>query len=306
MVAPSSGQWFGRRTLARQQAVWGYIFVSPFLLGLIAFSLGPMLAAFYFSFTDYTVLDAPTWIGLKNYERLIAGDPLFLVSLGNTLYYVGLSVPAMIVLGFALALGLNQPIGGVTAYRAAFYLPSIVPSIANAVVWIWMFNPQLGPFRLVFELFGIPSPLWLQSDLWSKPALVMISLWSVGTTMMTFLAGLQGIPQHLYEAAQIDGAGRLQRLRHVTVPLMTPTIFFNLVIGIIGSFQVFVYAFVMTRGGPLNSSLMYVLYIYRNAFEYFRMGYASALAVVLTLIVLALTLLVFWSARRWVHYELDH
>lgn len=301
-AAPTSSA--GRHlSLTTRETIWGYIFIAPWLLGLLVLSLGPFAAAIYFSFTEYSVLEAPVWVGLKNYQKLFTADPLFGTSLANTLYYVGVSVPLLISLGFALALLLNQPAGGIGAYRAAYYLPTIVPAVANAVIWVWLFNPQLGPFRFVFNLFGAPAPLWIQSEEWSKPALIVVSVWGVGTMMMVFLAGLQGIPDQLYEAAQIDGAGPWHRLRHVTIPLMTPTIFFNLVMGIINSFQVFAYAFIMTKGGPLNSSLVYVLYIFRNAFEYFQMGYASALAVVLFLIVLVLTLLVFWSGRHWVHYE---
>jgi multiple sugar transport system permease protein len=293
----------GRLTLRQREALWGFVFISPWIVGLLLFSLGPMLAVVYFSFTEYGVLDAPTWVGLRNYQRIFFDDPLFWTALLNTLFYVGISVPASIVLGFALALLLNNRVRGITAYRTAIYLPTIVPAVANAVLWVWMFNPELGLFRLLLGLVGLPSPLWLQSEEWSKPALILVSLWNIGTTMMIFLAGLQEVPQQLYEAAAIDGANALVRLRHVTLPLMTATIFFNLVIGLINSFQVFVYAFIMTKGGPLNSSLFYVLYVYRQAFEFFQMGYASALATILSLIVLGLTLLVFRTARSWVYYE---
>jgi multiple sugar transport system permease protein len=291
-------------TLSQREAIWGYAFILPWLIGLVWFSAGPVLGVLYFSFTEYSVLESPTWVGLKNYQRIFTNDPLFLASLGNTLYYVGVTVPLLIFLGFVVALLLNRNVRGITGYRAAFYLPTVVPSVANAVVWVWLFNPELSAFKVLFDLLRVPSPLWLQSEEWSKPALVVVGIWGgLGTMMMIFLAGLQGIPDQLYEAAEIDGASAWQKLLSVTIPLMTPTIFFNLVIGIINSFQVFVYAFIMTKGGPLNSSLVYVLYIYRHAFEYFQMGYASALAFILFLLVLVLTLLVFWSSKRWVHYE---
>jgi multiple sugar transport system permease protein len=291
-------------TLSQREAIWGYAFILPWLIGLVWFSLGPIGGVVYFSFTEYSVLEPPRWIGLRNYERIFTRDPLFWTSLGNTVFYVGLQVPLLIAFGFSLALLLNQKVRGIALYRAAFYLPTIVPAVANAVIWVWLFNPELSVFRLVLEPLGLASPLWLQSETWSKPALVIVGLWAtLGTTMLIFLAGLQSIPDQLYEAADIDGASRFRKLLNVTLPLMTPTIFFNLVIGIINSFQVFVYAFIMTKGGPLNSSLMYVLYIYRQAFEFFEMGYASALAFILFALVLVLTALVFWSSRRWVYYD---
>lgn len=291
-------------SLSTREAIWGYLFISPWLIGLIWFSLGPIGGVIYFSFNEYSVLESPHWVGLRNYQKIFGDDPLFWRSLGNTLFYVGLQVPALIVFGFALALLLNQKVRGIAVYRAAFYMPTIVPAVANAVVWVWLFNPQLSVLRLFLDPFGLPSPLWLQSEAWSKPALVIVGFWAtLGTSMMIFLAGLQSIPDQLYEAADIDGASSFAKLTNVTLPLMTPTIFFNLVMGIINSFQVFVYAFIMTKGGPLNSSLMYVQYIYQRAFEYFEMGYASALAFILFLLVLCLTALVFWSSRRWVTYD---
>ncbi|MCC6178904.1 MAG: sugar ABC transporter permease [Chloroflexi bacterium] len=290
--------------LSRREAIWGYCFILPWLIGLVWFSLWPIAGAIYYSLTEYSVLEAPRWVGLENYRKIFTEDPLFWTALANTVIYVAMLVPTQIVLGFALALLLNQKVRGIAYYRAAVYVPTVVPSVANAVIWVWIFNPELSVFKLMLDPVGVPSPLWLQSELWSKPALAIVALWAtIGTTMMIFLAGLQGIPEQLYEAADIDGASRLAKLRNVTLPLMTPTIFFNVVIGIINSFQVFVYAFIMTKGGPLNSSLVYVLYIYRRAFEFFEMGYASALAFILFVLVLLLTVVVFWSSRRWVYYD---
>ncbi|MCZ7574589.1 MAG: sugar ABC transporter permease [Ardenticatenaceae bacterium] len=290
-------------SLKSRQALWGYIFILPWLLGFLLFTAGPILAVFYLGFTEYSVFSPPSWVGLKNYSKIFADDPLFVTSLGNTLYYVALSVPGQIVLAFFVALLLNSRIRGLGIYRTIFYLPVIVPYVVTSVLFLWILDPQVGILKYFLSGVDLPSPQWFQSETWSKPGIVLLSLWYMGTYMLIFLAGLQGIPEHLYEAADLDGATARQKLFSITIPLMTPTIFFNLINGIINSFQVFTFAYIITKGGPLNSTLFYVLYIYRQAFEFFHMGYASALATILFVLVLGVTVLMFRWSRSWVFYE---
>ncbi|MGQ9631624.1 MAG: carbohydrate ABC transporter permease [bacterium] len=286
-----------------RRALTGYLFISPWIVGLLTFTLIPILAVFVLSFTRYGVFDTPKWVGLTNYKKILTGDRLFPISLINTLYYVSLTVPLRVVIGFLLALGLNAKIRGVTLYRTFFYVPSIVPQVAAVTLFIWLFQPQIGLLNFLLSLVGVKGPNWLGRPEWAKPAIVIMSMWSVGGTMIVYLAGLQSIPHHLYEAAEIDGANWWHKFWSVTVPMMTPTIFFNLIMGLIGSFQVFTTAYVATGGGPVNSTLFYLLYLYRSGFQDFRMGYASALAWILFLLVLLLTLLLFRSSQSWVYYE---
>ena len=290
------------RGLARQKARTFYAMASPWLLGFIVFTVAPVVASLYLSFTQYDIVRPPTFTGLANYAKMLH-DPLIAKSLTNTLYYTLISIPATILLTLGLAILLNQKAHGSALYRTAFYLPSIVPVVANVVLWIWLLQPQWGLINYLLRIFGIKGPAWLASITWAKPALILMSVWGGGSSMVIFLAGLQSIPESLYEAAAIDGAGALRKFRHVTLPLLTPTVFFQVVMGIIGSFQVFTAAYIMTGGGPVNATLFYVLYLYRQAFVFMYMGYASAMAWVLFVIVLALTLLQLWLAPRWVHYE---
>lgn len=292
-----------RLSIGQREALWGYAFVLPWVIGFLAFSAIPIGAVIYLGFTDYSVLAAPKWVGLHNYTKIFTDDPLFWKSLGNTLYYVALAVPGQLLIGFGAALLLNQKVRGLTFWRAAFYVPVVVPYIVSSILFLWILEPQLGALKYALNHVGLPSPQWFQSETWAKPAIVLLSLWYMGSYMLVFLAGLQGIPEHLYEAASLDGAGRLRQLRSVTIPMLTPTILFNLVIGIINSFQVFTFAFVMTKGGPLNSTLFYVYYIYRRAFENFETGYAAALSTILFFVVLLVTLIIFTWSRRWVYYE---
>jgi len=292
-----------RGWLARREALYGYAFISPWLFGLLAFTAGPLLAAFYFSFTEYPILSEPTWIGLENYERIFTEDEQFITSLINTAVYVGIRVPLHLGLAFGLALMLNRTIRGIGFFRTAIYLPSMIPIVAMAVIWRILLDPRVGYVNYFGGLLGLPEVNWLTSEAWVKPVIVFVSLWQVGIPMIIFLAGLGGIPEQLYEAAEIDGANPLQKLVSVTIPMMTPVILYNVVIDIINSFQVFAYAFILTRGGPNDATLFYVLYIYRQAFQYFQMGYASALSAILFVIVLILTLILLRSSNRWVHYE---
>lgn len=301
------------RRLLRNEAIYGYLFILPWVLGFFIFTAYPMVAGAYYSFTEYEIFDEPRWLGLANYARIFSGeDNLVAVSIGNTLYYVLLAVPATLIAGLALAMLLNQPVRGIALFRTLFYMPSIVPIVASIAVLMWIFHGQFGIVNLLLKQIGIIGPAWLTDPDWVKGTLVLWSIWNVGGGMIINLAGLQAIPQHLYEAAEIDGANRWQRFWRITIPMLSSTLFFNLIIGIIGTFQVFVPALLLggtswwtPAGGPLNSLLFYVLYIYQNGFIFFKMGYASALAWVLFVVVLLLTLLQFWLAGRWVYYEAD-
>ena len=291
-----------RRSLARREAVAGYLFIAPAVLGFLCWTAGPMIASVWLATTDWDLIRAPRPVGLANVGRLL-DDELFWASLVATAYYTAVHVPLALGLALAIALLLNTSVRGIGFYRTVYYLPSIVPAVANAVLWVWIFNSEFGLLNLGLQAIGLPKVAWLQDASWAMPALIVMSLWSLGATMVIYLAGLQGVPQHLYEAAAIDGAGALARFRHVTVPMLSPIIFFNLVLQIIGSFQVFTAGYIMTRGGPEHATLFYVLYLFQNAFQYFKMGYASALAWVLFFIVLGFSLLLFRYVGRLVHYE---
>lgn len=288
--------------LARREAVEGYLFIMPWLLGLLVFILGPIVVSFYYSFTDFQVVKAPVFLGLENYKRLVA-DRLFWQAIKVTSVYVFTGVPLGLLLSFVVALLMNQRVRFLSLWRTIFYLPSLVPIVASTMLWLWIFNPQFGLLNTLLRYVGLEGPLWLGHTKWALPSLVLMSLWTVGGPMLIYLAGLQGIPSDLYEAAEIDGAATWAKFRFVTLPLMTPIIFFNLVMNLIISFQTFAQAFIMTEGGPRYATLLYVLYLYQNAFKFFRMGYASALAWVLCLIIFVLTVLVFRSSTIWVYYE---
>lgn len=287
---------------ARREAVEGYLFILPWLLGLVIFTVGPIVASFYFSLTDFQVVKAPVFTGLRNFQQLV-GDRLFWQALKVTTIFVFVSTPLALILSFAVALLMNQKVRFLGLWRTIYYLPTLVPVIASTMLWLWIFNPEFGLINTVLRSFGIDGPLWLGHSKWALPSLILMSLWTVGGPMLIYLAGLQGIPTDLYEAAEVDGAGRWAKFWAVTIPLMTPVIFFNLVMNMIAAFQVFAQAFVMTDGGPRYATLFYVLYLYQNAFKFFRMGYASALAWVLFLIILVLTALVIRSSALWVFYE---
>ncbi len=274
----------------------------PVILGLLLFYLGPMVASLYFSFTDYDMLSSAEWIGAANYRDLI-DDEIFWKSLRVTVLYSVVSVPMVLVLALGLALLLNQKFAGVTLFRTAFYLPTVMSGVAVATLWKWIFNTDYGILNLLLDKIGIRGPAWLVDEQWAIWALILTSLWTAGGSMLIFLAGLQSIPADLYEAAAIDGAGIWSKFRNITVPLLSHVTFFNLILGVIGALQVFTEGFVLTRGGPNNSTMLLSIYLYRNAFEYLKMGYASALAWVMFLIVLMLTLLVFRSAPMWLHYQ---
>ena len=285
----------------RRNRLWGWLFISPWVVGFLAFTLYPFIASLYYSFTNYNILAAPQWVGLQNYQYMLQ-DGLFWQSLGNTLYYTIVFVPVSTVVAIAIAMLLNMKIRGQTIYRTLFYLPSVVPLVASSVLWLWLFNPSFGFIDAFLRALNLPAPGWLYSDAWVKPSLVLMSLWGIGQPIVIYLAGLQGVPQELYEAALLEGANAWQRTRSVTLPMISPVILFNVVLGMIGSFQYFTQAYVMTQGGPDNSSLFFALYLYENAFQYLHLGYASAMAWLLFVLILVATLLVFRSSARWVYY----
>ncbi len=280
----------------------GYAFISPWLIGFTVFVAGPFLLSIYFSFTRYDVVSPPVWVGLANYRKLFFDDPLFWKSLGITFKYALVAVPVGIAAGLGLALLLNLEIRGISVYRTIFYIPSIVPVVATSVVFVWILNPQIGLVNGLLRVFGIVGPAWLQDTTWAFWSLVFMSLWAVGGGMIIYLAGLKDVPMTLYEAAIIDGAGPLQRTWHVTLPMITPVIFFNLIMGVIGSFQYFTQAYIMTMGGPEDSTHFYALYLFNRAWRYLDMGYASAMAWILFVVVMFFTILIFRTHKRWVHY----
>jgi len=294
-------------TLLRREALDGYLFISPWIIGFLLFTLGPMAFSLYASFCDWDMLHPPRWVGLTNYRQMFTDDFRFVKSLGVTLKYSAMALPLGVVTSLGIAILLNQKVKGLTFFRAIYYIPAILPGVAVAMLWKWIFNPESGVINLLLARLGIDGPGWFTDPAWAVPALVIMSLWGAGAGMIIYLAGLQSVPTQLYEAAEIDGAGPWMKFRSVTLPMISPTIFFNVVMGIIGSFQVFTSAFVITggAGSPAYSTLFYVLYLYQKAFNYFAMGYACALAWVLFLIILTLTLIVFWSGKHWVYYEAE-
>ncbi len=278
-----------------------YLFVSPWLIGFLIFTAGPMLASVVLSFAEWDVITPPKWVGLDNY-RMLAHDPLFWKSLGVTATYTLVAVPLHLTISLAVAILLHQKVRGLGVFRTIFYLPTVLPGVASLMLWMWIFFPD-GLLNAFTGLFGIAPKAWLADERLALPALITMSMWGYGSTMLIFLAGLQEIPQHLYEAAEIDGCGRWSKFLHITLPMLSPVIFFNAVTSMIGTFQVFEAGYIATQGGPNNATLFYLLYLFRNAFEYFRMGYACALAWVLFGIIMALTLLVVKSSAAWVYYE---
>lgn len=291
-------------TLGRQrrwEALAGYLFIAPWLIGFFCWTIGPMAVSLGMSFTNWNLLAPAKWIGLTNYGQ-IGHSQTTLTSLGNTVYYVALAVPLSLLVALGVALLLNLPLRFGAFYRLVVYLPVVTSGVATAILWAWLFAPQIGLIDWLLQSVGLPSIPWLSSTTWSKPAFILMALWGVGGQAIIFLAGLKGVPQELLDAAHVDGASAWGRFRHVTVPQLSPVILLNGITGIIGAFQVFTAAFVMTQGGPAESTLFYVLNLYNNAFVYFNMGYAAALAWVLFVFVLVLSLLVLRLSRDRVYY----
>ena len=297
------------RELARQKAwvavkrdLTGYAFVLPWVLGFLVFTLFPFLASMYLSFTDYDMSVAPTWVGLKNFRFMFVEDEFFTSSLTITLKFALMTVPAGMVQSVLIALLLNQKIRNIAFFRTVFYLPAMISSVGWILVWTFMLGKN-GGLNWVLEQLGVEGPSYLSSTTWALPSMAMMSLFQVGGAMLIILAALQGVPQHLYEAVEIDGGGEWAKFWNVTIPQISPAIFYNLVLSLIGVLQSWMSAFIMTEGGPRNSTLFYGLYLYRNAFEFFKMGYACALGWVAFVIILVLTGLNFLGARFWVYYE---
>lgn len=279
------------------------IFLSPWIIGFVIFGLYPMGMSFYYSLCRFDILRVPQFIGLENYRDLFFNDTYFWESIWNTFYYTALKTPLSIIGSLILAVLVNNSIKGVRVFRTIYFIPSIVTGVALSVLWLWMLNPQFGLVNILLGFFGVTGPLWLKSPEWSKPAMVLMGLWSIGGgRMLVFLAALQGIPKHLYESVEIDGGNWWSKFRNITVPLLSPIIFLWTILDVIFSLQVFTEAYVMTKGGPLNSTMFFNLYLYFKAFDDYSMGYASALAWILLLITLIITLIQFKLSKRWVHY----
>ena len=296
--------WLGS-PLQRKEALEGYLWISPWVIGFLVFSLGPIIASAYLSFTQYKIASSPIWIGLANYQEAFFVDKQFWSSLLRTGYYSIALVTLGISLSLTAAILLNQEIKGRAFYRALYYLPSLTPVVALALLWRWLLQPQVGLVNFLLSRVGIDGPGWLADSDWAIPALIMVGLWASigGGRMIIFLAGLQGVPKELYESAEIDGANAIQRFLRITLPMISPVIFFNLILGVIGSFSVFAVAFIATDGGPNYATWFYMLHLYYNAFSYFQMGYASALAWIFFVIIFILSFIQIKLSNRWVYYE---
>jgi multiple sugar transport system permease protein len=297
--------FFAGSRLQRREALEGYLWISPWLIGFVIFSLGPIIASFYLSLTKYKIGGKPVWLGLANYQEAFFNDKLFWPSLGRTTYFSIASVVLGVILSLLAAMLLNQNLRGKTIFRALYYLPSLTPVVALAILWTWLLQPQLGLVNFLLSKVGIPGPGWLTDRNWAIPSIILITLWSSvgGGRMIIFLAGLQNVPKELQEAAEMDGATGWQRFLHVTIPLISPVILFNFILGVIGSFGVFSVAYLATDGGPNYATWFFMLHLYYNAFSYFQMGYASALAWIFFVIIFVLSYLQIKLSDRWVYYE---
>jgi multiple sugar transport system permease protein len=299
----------------RKNLLKGAAFLSPWLVGFCAFTATPVILSLYYSLCDYKLLQPPLFIGAANYQMLLH-DEVFWKSLVNTFYYAMLAIPSAMAISLGLAILLNVRIPGQSVYRTLIFLPSLVPIVASSMLWLWLFNGKLGLINAILAKIGIQGRPWLSdvmftlgkapnavSYYWAMPALAFMSLWGVGHTVTIYIAGLQDVPQELYEAAEIDGAGVWRRIFHVTLPMLSPVIFFNLIMAIIGTLQVFAIPYIMTGGEPARATYFFTMYLYDNAFRFLKMGYASAMAWIQLLMILTLTGLAFWSSKRWVHYQ---
>ncbi|MFN8494641.1 MAG: sugar ABC transporter permease [Caldilineaceae bacterium] len=288
-----------------REALEAYLLILPTVIGLLVFTAGPILASLYFSFTNWNLLSTPKWRGLDNYVELFTKDPLFWITLKNTAYYVLGTVPTGAVLALLLAIALNQKIRGLALFRTMYFIPVVSSVVAISVLWSWLYQADFGLINQFLRSLGFKGVGWLSSPTWAMPAIIIMSIWhGLGYNIVIFIAGLQSIPQDYYEAARIDGANAWQNFRHITIPLISPVTFFVIILSLISSFQVFEQAYVMTQGGPVNATKTIVYYLYQNGFMNFHMGYASALAYVLFMIIVVLTLFQFSLQKRWVHYEL--
>lgn len=303
MVAPG----FGSRSMKREERTAAFIALLPWIIGFLVFTLTPFAASLYFSFTRYDVLNPPEWIGLENYERLFTRDRLFPLALRNTFVFAILYVPLHVISALGIAILLNKARNAQGFFRTAFYLPAVTPAVATAYLWIWLLNPNDGVVNTVLRWLNLPAPAWTADPMWTKPTIVISSIWTMGAAMIMFLAALQAVPKDLYEASMLDGSNAWQRTKDITLPLISGVTFFVITVSIISSLNVFTQGYVMfdADGGPENSALFVVMYLFRRAFGsgYFQMGYASAIAWVLFLIILVITVVQFKLADRWVYYE---
>lgn len=284
----------------------GLLYCSPFLIGFLGLTLYPMLASFYYSFTHFDGLNPPRWIGLNNYKFLLENDDIFRQALANTIYMVVLGVPLQLLTAFLTALLLTVNIRGQSIYRGMYILPAFLPAVPVGFLWTFLFNGENGIVNLVLGALHLPEPGWFTDPSFTKPALILFFLWTIGTTTIIYMAALQAVPTHLYESAELDGAGRLRRLWHITLPMTSPASVFNLITCMIGTFQIFAIAYVIGGvGGPQGSLMFYILYIWQNAFTFLRFGYASAMAWILFLIIMVCTAVLMLATRRLVYYEGD-
>lgn len=289
--------------LSRSERNWGLLLAAPAVAGFLIFTLGPMIASFFIGLTEWIIGGTPSYVGFDNYATMLADDPLVWKSLGTTLYYALVSVPLVLLVSFLVALLLNRRVRGLGFYRTIFYLPVVVPFVASALLWLWIFNPDYGLLNNLLKAVGLPTSQWIFAKDTVVPSLMLMNVWAFGNTALIFLAGLQGVPRHLHEAVAVDGGNSWHQLWHVTIPMTTPTILFNLITGLIITFQEFARPYIMTEGGPGDSSLLYVYYIWRTAFDEGQMGYASALSWVMFAVILVFTLTIFRTARHWVYYQ---
>jgi multiple sugar transport system permease protein len=293
-----------RMSQTTRNTINGVLFALPWLIGLLVFWIYPTIASAYYSFTKFNAVQSPEWIGFSNYIQLFTADDTFWLAVYNTAYFAIISIPLAIIVSFGLAMMLNAKIRFQTVYRTIYFLPTLVPEIALSLVWVYLFTPGSGLVNVPFDWLGIKGPCWLTCPAWSRPTIILLALWIVGQQVILYLAGLQDVPQDFYDAADVDGANFLHKFRHVTIPMMTPVVFFHLVTSVIGALQFFTVPYIMTGGTgfPAGSLMFYSIYLYKNAFQYFNMGYASAMAWLLFMVALLVTLVIFRSARMWVFY----
>ncbi len=291
----------GNKGYFRRQWFAGVFCASPWIIGFAIFTGGPILFSIIMSFCHYDILSPAHWVGLDNFRWIFTQDPLFWKALWNTVFMI-IGVPIGLVVSLSIAILLNQKMKGMAIYRTLFYLPAIVPAVASSLLWLWIFNPSHGLLNIALAKIGIVGPAWLQDEAWSKPSIILMGLWAAGSGMIIWIAGLKGIPKHLYEAAEVDGAGAWKKFINITLPMLSPYIFFNIIMGLIGTFQIFAQAYIMTEGGPVNSTLFYAYHLFNNAFRFLQMGEASAMAWVLFSIVFSLTMFQLWLSKKWVHY----
>jgi multiple sugar transport system permease protein len=297
--------------MKKKEALWFYLLILPWLIGFFTLTLGPMIYSFVLSLTNWDLFTTPKFISLKNYISLFTTDKIFWKTVFNTLYYAFISVPLGLLFSLFISYFLNRPVRGSTFYRTLYYIPATVPGVASALLFKWLLAPDAGMINRFLAIFGIDGPAWLLEPLWVKPALILMSLWTVGANITLLMAGMKSIPGEFYEAASLDGASPFMQYRRITLPLLTPVIFFNAINGLIASLQIFTQIYIMTgtggasMGGPNNASMMIVPYLFNNGFRFYKMGYASAIAWILFVLVMLLTLLIFRSSSAWVFYETE-